>query len=144
MGQVRIVGVFHRSKALTVKMHHAIRCVRSIIVLGGSLLLRCTADQCPKHTDHRAVSGNKDRFPLVFFGNFQDLVVKANTAFPQMFSQKTHADSIVEALMRATGEKLKPMIYNDGASPSADESIDPVDSFIAKLNKHKIDFFVEE
>lgn len=67
-----------------------------------------------------------------------------NTAFPQMFSQKTHADSITEALMRATGEKLKPMIYNDGSSPQADENIDPVDTFINKLNKHKIDFFIEE
>lgn len=67
-----------------------------------------------------------------------------NTAFPQMFTQKTHADSITEALMRATGEKLKPMIYNDGSSPQADENIDPVDTFINKLNKHKIDFFIEE
>ncbi len=67
-----------------------------------------------------------------------------NTAFPQMFKQKTHADSLTEALMRATGEKLKPMIYNDGSSPRADENIDPVDTFINKLNKHKIDFFIEE
>lgn len=67
-----------------------------------------------------------------------------NTAFPLMFAQKTHSDSIAEALMRATGEKLKPMIYNDGSSPTADESIDPIDTFINKLNKHKIDFFIEE
>ena len=46
--------------------------------------------------------------------------------------------------MRATGEKLKPMIYNDGSSPTADESIDPIDTFVNKLNKHKIDFFIEE
>ena len=67
-----------------------------------------------------------------------------NTAFPLMFAQKTHSDSIAEALMRATGEKLKPMIYNDGSSPTADESIDPIDTFVNKLNKHKIDFFIEE
>ncbi len=67
-----------------------------------------------------------------------------NTAFPQMFAQKTHADSIAEALMRATGEKLKPMIYNDGSSPAAEEGIPPVDTFIAKLNKHQIDFLIEE
>lgn len=67
-----------------------------------------------------------------------------NTAFPQMFAQKTHADSIAEAIMRATGEKLKAMIYNDGSSPSADDGVAPVDTFISKLNKHKIDFFIEE
>lgn len=67
-----------------------------------------------------------------------------NTAFPQMFAQKTHSDSITEAIMRATGEKLKAMIYNDGSSPAADDGVDPVDTFISKLNKHKIDFFIEE
>lgn len=67
-----------------------------------------------------------------------------NTAFPQMFSQKMHADSIAEALMRATGEKLKPMIYDDGSSPSADDSVEPIDAFISKLNKHKIDYIIEE
>lgn len=73
------------------------------------------------------------------------IFIKAkNTAFPQMFKQKTHADSITEALMRATGEKLKPMIYNDGSSPAASEDTDPIDALISKLNKHKIDFFIEE
>ncbi len=67
-----------------------------------------------------------------------------NTAFPQMFSQKTHADSISEALMRATGERLKPMIYNDGSSPQAEEGVAPIDTFTAKLNKHQIDFLKEE
>ncbi len=67
-----------------------------------------------------------------------------NTAFSQMFAQKMHADAIAEALMRATGEKLKPMIYNDGSSPSADESAEPIDAFLSKLNKHNIDFIVEE
>lgn len=61
-----------------------------------------------------------------------------------MFTQKAHADSIAEALMRATGEKLKPMIYNDGSSPTADDDAEPIDSFISKLDKHNIDFIVEE
>ena len=67
-----------------------------------------------------------------------------NTAFPLMFSQKTHSESIAEALMRATGEKLKPMIYNDGSSPEAEEGVEPIDTFISKLNKHQIDYLVEE
>ncbi len=67
-----------------------------------------------------------------------------NTAFSQMFTQKMHADAIAEALMRATGEKLKPMIYNDGSSPSADETAEPIDAFLSKLNKHNIDFIIEE
>lgn len=73
------------------------------------------------------------------------IFIKAkNTAFPLMFSQKAHADSIAEALMRATGEKLKPMIYNDGSSPTADDNAEPIDSFLTKLDKHNIDFIVEE
>lgn len=92
---------------------------------------------------------NRPLYPMLIgsaaFRAGNTIFIKAkNTAFPQMFNQKTHADSITEALMRATGEKLKPMIYNDGSSPQADESIDPVDTFINKLNKHKIDFFIEE
>ncbi len=92
---------------------------------------------------------NRPLYPMLIgssaFRAGNTVFIKAkNTAFPQMFNQKTHADSITEALMRATGEKLKPMIYNDGSSPQADESIDPVDTFINKLNKHKIDFFIEE
>lgn len=67
-----------------------------------------------------------------------------NTAFPLMFSQKTHSESIAEALMRATGEKLKPMIYNDGSSPEAEEGVEPIDTFISKLKKHQIDYLVEE
>ncbi len=67
-----------------------------------------------------------------------------NTAFPLMFSQKTHSDSIAEALMRATGEKLKPMIYSDGSSPEAEDGVEPIDTFIAKLNKHRIEYLVEE
>ncbi len=92
---------------------------------------------------------NRPLYPMLIgssaFRAGNTVFIKAkNTAFPQMFKQATHADSITEALMRATGEKLKPMIYNDGSSPQADESIDPVDTFINKLNKHKIDFFIEE
>ncbi len=67
-----------------------------------------------------------------------------NTAFSQMFTQKMHSDAIAEALMRATGEKLKPMIYNDGSSPAADETAEPIDAFLSKLNKHNIDFIIEE
>lgn len=67
-----------------------------------------------------------------------------NTAFSQMFTQKMHADAIAEALMRATGEKLKPMIYNDGSSPAADDTAEPIDAFLSKLNKHNIDFIIEE
>ena len=92
---------------------------------------------------------NRPLYPMLIgssaFRAGNTVFIKAkNTAFPQMFKQSTHADSITEALMRATGEKLKPMIYNDGSSPQADETIDPVDTFINKLNKHKIDFFIEE
>ncbi len=73
------------------------------------------------------------------------IFIKAkNTAFSQMFTQKMHSDAIAEALMRATGEKLKPMIYNDGSSPSADETAEPIDAFLSKLNKHNIDFIIEE
>lgn len=67
-----------------------------------------------------------------------------NTAFPQMFKIKENADAITLALMRATGEKLRPALYTDGASPAVEDGAEPVDSFIAKLNKHQIDFFVEE
>ena len=92
---------------------------------------------------------NRPLYPMLMgstaFRAGNTVFIKAkNTAFPLMFAQKTHSDSIAEALMRSTGEKLKPMIYNDGSSPTADESIDPIDTFINKLNKHKIDFFIEE
>ena len=67
-----------------------------------------------------------------------------NTVFPQMFKIKDNVDSIATALMRATGENLKPALYNDGASPAIDEGAEPIDAFISKLKKHQIDFFVEE
>ncbi len=67
-----------------------------------------------------------------------------NTAFPNMFKQSSNVDAITEALMCATGEKLKPMIYNDGSSPAADDNTSPIDGFIGKLNKHGIDFLLDE
>ena len=92
---------------------------------------------------------NRPLYPMLIgstaFRAGNTVFIKAkNTAFPQMFKQKTHAESITEALMRATGENLKPMIYNDGSSPIADETAEPVDAFLTKLNKHKINFLVEE
>ena len=92
---------------------------------------------------------NRPLYPMLMgssaFRAGNTVFIKAkNTAFPLMFAQKTHAESIAEALMRATGERLKPMIYNDGSSPTADENIDPIDTFINKLNKHQIDFILEE
>ncbi len=67
-----------------------------------------------------------------------------NTAFAQMFSQKIHSDSIAEALMRATGEQLKPMLYTDGKSPAANDGVSPVDSLLMKLDKNNIDYLIEE
>ena len=92
---------------------------------------------------------NRPLYPMLMgstaFRAGNTVFIKAkNTAFPQMFKQQSNVDSIAQALMSATGEKLKPMIYNDGSSPAADETIDLVDTFIGKLNKHGIDFFIEE
>ena len=67
-----------------------------------------------------------------------------NAAFNSMFNQKVNVDSITESLMRATGEKLKPMIYNDGSSPAADDGAEPIDVLLQKLDKHGINFLVEE
>ncbi len=67
-----------------------------------------------------------------------------NNAFESMFKQKFVFDSLCEALMRATGEKLKPAIYNDGSSPEADENAEPVDVLISKLNKLKIEYIIDE
>ena len=67
-----------------------------------------------------------------------------NTAFAQMFAQKIHSDSIAEALLRATGEQLKPMLYTDGKSPAANDGVSPVDSLIMKLDKNRIDYLIEE
>ncbi|MBQ6936518.1 MAG: DNA polymerase III subunit gamma/tau [Clostridia bacterium] len=73
------------------------------------------------------------------------IFIKAkNTAFPALFKVKMNADAIQEAITRATGEKLKPAIYNDGHSPTANENAAPVDVLITKLNKMQIDYIVEE
>ena len=92
---------------------------------------------------------NRPLYPMLIgssaFRAGNTVFIKAkNTAFSQMFTQKIHADAITEALMRATGEKLKPMIYNDGSSPATDETAEPIDAFLSKLNKHNIDFIIEE
>lgn len=67
-----------------------------------------------------------------------------NTAFPALFKIKMNSDAICDAIMRATGEKLRPAIYTDGESPVANEGAEPVDVLISKLNKMQIDFIVEE
>ena len=67
-----------------------------------------------------------------------------NTAFPALFKIKMNFDAIQEAIVRATGEKLRPAIYTDGESPVANEGAEPVDVLISKLNKMQIDFMVEE
>jgi hypothetical protein len=67
-----------------------------------------------------------------------------NTAFPALFKIKMNFDAIQEAIVRATGEKLRPAIYTDGESPVANEGAEPVDVLISKLNKMQIDFIVEE
>ena len=67
-----------------------------------------------------------------------------NTAFPALFKIKMNSDAISDAIMRTTGEKLRPAIYTDGESPVANEGAEPVDVLISKLNKMQIDFIVEE
>ncbi len=92
---------------------------------------------------------NRPLYPMLIgssaFRAGNTIFIKAkNTAFPQMFKIKDNADAIATALMRATGENLRPALYNDGSSPAVEEGIEPVDTFISKLNKHQIDFFIEE
>ena len=67
-----------------------------------------------------------------------------NSAFTQMFNIAENKRLIADALARATGEKLTPMIYREGASPAAEETVEPVDALIAKLRKMNIDFILEE
>ncbi len=67
-----------------------------------------------------------------------------NEIFPGMLKVKMNSDSITEAIVRATGEKLRPAIYTDGESPAANESAEPIDALLSKLNKMQIDFIVEE
>ena len=66
------------------------------------------------------------------------------TAYPCLSSSIINFDAISDAIMRATGEKLRPAIYTDGESPVANEGAEPVDVLISKLNKMQIDFIVEE
>ncbi|MGN0526044.1 MAG: DNA polymerase III subunit gamma/tau [Acutalibacteraceae bacterium] len=92
---------------------------------------------------------NRPLYPLLIgsqaFRAGNTVFIKSkNAAFNSMFNQKVNADSIAESLMRATGEKLKPMIYNDGSSPAADDGAEPIDVLLQKLDKHGINFLVEE
>ncbi len=67
-----------------------------------------------------------------------------NNAFPQMFKIKDNVEAITQALMRATGENLRPALYTDGSSPAVEDGAEPIDAFISKLEKHGIDFIIEE
>ncbi len=92
---------------------------------------------------------NRPLYPMLIgsaaFRAGNTVFIKAkNTAFPQMFKMKDNVDAIATALMRATGENLRPALYNDGSSPAVEEGVEPVDTFISKLNKHGIDFLIEE
>ena len=73
------------------------------------------------------------------------IFIKAkNNAFGGLFSASNNAETVAEALRRATGENLKPMLYKETTSPEADEAAEPVDVLLAKLNKLKIDYLIEE
>ena len=67
-----------------------------------------------------------------------------NSAFNQLFNVTENKRLISDALARATGEKLTPMIYREGSSPAAEEAVEPVDALIAKLRKMNIEFTLEE
>ncbi len=91
---------------------------------------------------------NRPLYPMLLgssaFRAGNTIFIKAkNTAFASMFKIKDNVDAIATALMRATGENLRPALYSDGASPTIDDG-DPVDGLIAKLKKREIEFFVEE
>ncbi len=73
------------------------------------------------------------------------IFIKAkNNAFPQMFKVKDNVEAITQALMRATGENLRPALYTDGSSPAIEDGAEPIDAFVSKLEKHGIDFIIEE
>ena len=61
-----------------------------------------------------------------------------------MFKNKDNVEAITQSLMRATGENLRPALYTEGASPAVEDGAEPIDSFIGKLEKHRIDFIIEE
>ncbi len=67
-----------------------------------------------------------------------------NTAFASMFKQSYVVQSLTDALARATGEKLRPAIYNEGSSPDSDDTAEPVDALINKLNKLQIDYIIDD
>ena len=92
---------------------------------------------------------NKPLYPVLMgsiaFRAGNTVFIKAkNDMFTGMLKVKMNSDSIIEAIVRATGEKLRPAIYTDGQSPVANENAEPVDALLAKLNKMQIDFIVEE
>ena len=105
------------------------------IILQGHLDMVC------QKTEDCNIDFSKDSLEIFIDGDF----IKAkNTAFPALFKIKMNFDAIQEAIVRATGEKLRPAIYTDGESPVANEGAEPVDVLISKLNKMQIDFIVEE
>ena len=92
---------------------------------------------------------NKPLYPMLqgseAFRAGNTIFIKSKSpAFPALFKNKMNFEQIQEAIMRATGEKLRPAIYNDGQSPTANENLEPVDVLLSKLNKMQIDFIVEE
>ncbi len=91
---------------------------------------------------------NKPLYPMLLGSSAyragNTIFIKAkNTAFASMFKLKDNVDAIATALMRATGENLRPALYNDGSSPAID-AVDPIDGLISKLRKREIEFIVEE
>jgi DNA polymerase-3 subunit gamma/tau len=92
---------------------------------------------------------NKPLYPMLqgseaFRAGNTVFIKSKSPAFPALFKNKSNFDQIQEAIMRATGEKLRPAIYSDGESPAANENAEPVDVLISKLSKMQIDFIVEE
>lgn len=92
---------------------------------------------------------NKPLYPFLLgseaFRAGNTVFIKAkNTAFASMFKQAYAVQSITEALARATGEKLRPALYTEGASPDAAESAEPIDALLNKLTKLKIDFILDD
>lgn len=92
---------------------------------------------------------NKPLYPFLLgsqgFRAGNTVFIKAkNTAFASMFKQSYVVQSITDALARATGEKLRPAIYNEGSSPDSDDTAEPIDALLNKLNKLQIDFILDD
>lgn len=92
---------------------------------------------------------NKPLYPFLLgsegFRAGNTVFIKAkNTAFASMFKQSYVVQSLTDALARATGEKLRPAIYNEGSSPDSDDTAEPVDALINKLNKLQIDYIIDD